>query len=58
VHDADPPSLVGGLALVVFGVVLLLDRLDALQLSFGSGRPMACAALGATLLALCLARGA
>jgi hypothetical protein len=53
---ADVPSLVAGAALVVLGAVLLLDRLDVLDLRFAALGPLACAALGAVLLATGLAR--
>ena len=33
----DSATLVSGIAIIVFGTVLLLDRLDALRLS-GTGR--------------------
>jgi hypothetical protein len=58
VRDPDLPSLVGGLALVALGVVLLLDRLEAIDLRFGTFAPIACAAVGAILLALGLSRRA
>ncbi len=54
----DLPSLVGGLALVALGVVLLLDRVDAIELSFGNFAPIAFAAMGAILVALGLSRRA
>ena len=54
----EPVSLVAGLVLVVFGVVLLLDSLDVLELTFGAMAPIAFAAVGAVLLASGLARGA
>ena len=57
-RDLDVPSLVGGLALVVLGVVLLLDRLDTIDLRFASLAPIAFAAVGAILLALGLSRRA
>jgi hypothetical protein len=47
----DVPSLVAGIAVALLGVVLLLDRLDALDLRFAALGPLACAALGAILLA-------
>jgi hypothetical protein len=53
---ADLPSLVAGVAVVLLGAVLLLDRLDVLNLRFASLGPLACAALGAVLLASGLAR--
>jgi hypothetical protein len=52
----DLPSLVGGVAVLVLGVVLLLDRLDVLNLRFASLGPLACAAIGAVLLASGLVR--
>lgn len=57
-RSPDVPSLVGGLTLVAFGAVLLLDRLDAIDLSFGTFAPIASAAVGAILLALGLSRRA
>ena len=39
-----------------FGGVLLLDAVGELDLTFGSLAPVACAAMGATLLALGLSR--
>lgn len=53
----DPPSLVAGLVLVAFGIVLLLDRTGALTLSFSAVAPMALAVIGAILLASGLSRG-
>jgi hypothetical protein len=52
----DLPSLVAGVAIVVIGAVLLLDRLDVLTLRFASFGPLACAAIGAVLLASGLVR--
>jgi hypothetical protein len=52
----DLPSLVAGAAVVLLGVVLLLDRLDVLDVRFAALGPLACAALGAILLASGLAR--
>lgn len=52
----DLPSLVGGLALIAFGTVLLLDRTDAIDLSFGTLAPIALAAMGAILLSVGLSR--
>ena len=52
----DVPALVAGVALLGFGGVLLLDALGEVQLTFGSMAPIACAAMGATLLALGLSR--
>jgi hypothetical protein len=53
----DLPSLVAGVAVAVFGGVLLLDRLDVLDLRFAALGPLACAVLGAILLASGLVRG-
>jgi hypothetical protein len=55
-RELDLPSLVAGLAIVVLGTVLLLDRLDVLTLRFAALGPLACAVLGAVLLATGLAR--
>jgi hypothetical protein len=58
VRSPDLASLVGGLTLVAFGVVLLLDRQGAIELSFGTFAPIAFAAVGAILVALGLSRRA
>jgi hypothetical protein len=55
-RDIDRTSLVAGLVLVAFGVVLLLDRTGTLRLTFGTMAPMAFAAVGAILLATGLSR--
>jgi hypothetical protein len=55
-RDIDRLSLVAGLVLVLFGVVLLLDRSGTLHLTFGSMAPMAFAVVGAILLATGLSR--
>jgi uncharacterized membrane protein YhaH (DUF805 family) len=55
-RDIDRSSLVAGLVLVAFGVVLLLDRSDTLRLTFGTMAPMAFAVVGAILLATGLGR--
>ncbi|MEA2228288.1 MAG: hypothetical protein QOF04_1918 [Solirubrobacteraceae bacterium] len=52
----DPVPLVAGLAIAVFGAILLLDQLDVLDLRFAALGPLACALLGAILLATGLAR--
>jgi len=49
--DLDVPTLVGGLAAIGVGVLLLLDDVGALRLSFGWLAPVLLAALGAYLLA-------
>lgn len=54
----DLPSLVGALVLIGFGTVLLLDRSGELDLRFAGFAPLACAAVGAVLLALGLSRRA
>jgi hypothetical protein len=55
-REPDLPSLVGGLALLLLGAVLLLDRLDLVDLRFAALGPLACAVLGAVLLATGLTR--
>jgi hypothetical protein len=50
-------SLVAGVAVLVLGVMLLLDATGALALSFAVFAPVACAATGAILLARGLTRG-
>ncbi len=52
----DAPALVAGLVLVVFGAVLALDAAGTLDLTFEALAPIACAAVGAVLLATGLAR--
>jgi hypothetical protein len=52
----DVPSLVGGLVVIGLGAVLLLDRLDVWGLRFAALAPLACAAIGAVLLASGLSR--
>jgi hypothetical protein len=47
----DVPTLIGGLAAIGVGVVLLLDGLDAISLSFGWLWPVVLGAIGAYLLA-------
>lgn len=56
VRRPDIPALVAGLAVMGFGAVLLLDATDQVDVTFSSLAPVACAALGATLLALGLGR--
>ena len=55
-RDLDHSSLVAGLALVAFGVVLLLDRSGALRLTFATMAPMAFAVVGVILLGTGLSR--
>ena len=47
----DAPTLVGGLAAAGVGVLLLLDSIGALRLSFGWLGPALLGAVGAYLLA-------
>ena len=46
----DRTSLVAGVVIVIAGLVLLLDRVDALDLKIGYGLPMLIAVIGAILL--------
>ena len=50
-RNPDPTSLVAGIAVLALGVLLLLDASDTLDLRFGVLAPVACAAMGAILLA-------
>ncbi len=52
----DVPALVAGLVLIGFGVVLALDAAGAIDLTFAALAPIACAAVGAVLLASGLSR--
>jgi hypothetical protein len=52
----DPATLVAGVAVLVLGVVLLLDALGTLALRFAAYGPLALGALGAVLLASGLSR--
>jgi hypothetical protein len=52
----DLPSLVAGIAVAIFGVVLLLDRTDVIDLRFAALAPLVCAIAGAILLASGLGR--
>ena len=47
----DRTSLVAGVVVVIAGIVLLLDRLDEIDLRFGYGLPLLIATVGAILLA-------
>lgn len=47
----DRTSLVAGVAVTMAGAILLLDRLDALDLRFGYGLPLLIAVVGVVLLA-------
>ncbi|HEY6691812.1 MAG TPA: hypothetical protein VI006_03120 [Solirubrobacteraceae bacterium] len=46
----DRTSLVAGVVVVIAGIVLLLDRLDEIDLRLGYGLPLLIAAVGAILL--------
>jgi hypothetical protein len=52
----DPASLVTGVLVALFGVVLLLNATGAIDLRFAALGPMACLLVGATLLASGLTR--
>jgi hypothetical protein len=52
----DIRALVAGLAVLALGGVTLLDALDAIDLTFAVFAPIACAAIGAILLANGLGR--
>ncbi len=51
----DSGALTAGLVLILLGTLLLLDRLEALDLGFGWLFPLLAAAVGAILLAMGLA---
>jgi len=51
VSRIDRTSLVAGLAITVAGALLLLDRLDVIDVRFGYGLPLLIAVVGAILLA-------
>ena len=46
----DRTSLVAGLVITATGAILLLDRLEAIDVRFGYGLPLLIAAVGAILL--------
>jgi hypothetical protein len=52
----DLPSLVAGIAIGIFGVVLVLDRTHVIDLRFAALAPLVCAIAGAILLACGLVR--
>jgi hypothetical protein len=52
----DIPALVAGLAVLALGGVLMLDAFDVFDLSFAVFAPVACAAVGAILVANGLGR--
>jgi hypothetical protein len=53
----DRASIVAGIAVLALGAVLLLDETGVIELSFAVLAPVACAAMGAILLARGLTRG-
>ena len=53
----DVVSLVAGAGTIGFGALLLADSLDVLHLTFAWLAPLACAVVGAILLASGLSRG-
>ncbi len=57
-RGVDLGSLVAGLVLIAFGTVLLLDRVNAIDLRFGYLWPLLLATIGAILLALGLTKRA
>jgi hypothetical protein len=50
VRKVDRTSLVAGVVVLVAGIVLLLDRLETIDLRFGYALPLLIAAVGAILL--------
>ena len=46
----DRTSLVAGVVIAIAGLILLLDRVDAIDLKFGYGLPLLIAMIGAILL--------
>jgi hypothetical protein len=52
----DLASLVAGLAVLVMGILLLLDDQGTLDMTFALFAPVACGATGAILLAAGLSR--
>ena len=50
VRRLDRTSLVAGVVIVISGMVLLLDQLDAIDLRFGYAAPLLSAMVGAILL--------
>lgn len=55
-RSPDRLLIVAGCVIAAFGVVLLLDRTETIELTFGSMAPMAFAVVGAVLLATGLTR--
>jgi hypothetical protein len=56
-REVDVTSLVAGFVIAALGTLLLLDRVDALDLRFGYFWPALTATIGAILLASGLTRG-
>ena len=54
---ADAGSLVAGVALVGYGTLVLLDRVDVLDLRFDYFWPVLFATLGVVLLAIGMTKG-
>ena len=52
----DLATLVSGVAVVLFGAVLLLDEVEALRLDFGSLAPVVLAVVGTILFVCGMAR--
>ena len=46
----DRTSLVAGMVIVIAGIILLLDRLNTIDLRFDYGLPLLIAAVGAILI--------
>lgn len=53
----DLGALVAGIALIAYGTLVLLDRVDALDLRFDYFWPLLFATVGSILLALGLTKG-
>jgi len=51
VRRLDRTSLVAGVVVSIAGLVLLLDRVEAIDLKLGYGAPLLIAVIGAILLA-------
>jgi hypothetical protein len=52
----DIASIAAGVGIAVLGVLVLLDSTGAISLRFAALAPVACATIGATLLAMGLTR--
>jgi len=50
VRRVDRTSLVAGMVIVIAGIILLLDRLNTIDLRFDYGLPLLIAAVGAILI--------